>query len=302
MSRGLRWTGAHNTELADRARRRLATSDNAPPRQPLISALRELPSTSPVSPPPPPVMGRGRGSMFRESVTCWWQPGHQVREVLSPGHHSPLSGSPLGLCSTSTHESSVKFDSSLTQMSRVRVESAVKIRDMSRVRVESRWSSCKSELSQLDTAWVKVYVTVFRTENVKVLHLSGALQGKNQPKAALDPPPPSPSFGQIRQNVRSRQSDLTQLWIESDLSQVSKFEIWVESELTHQENQSVDLRLSWITWIVTWIIFESARKIWVEYSPGQHSHISGTPQATKWPVSESPESCLHVTTVMSLCF
>ena len=35
------------------------------------------------------------------------------------------------LCST--HESLVKFDSSLTQMSRVIVESAVKIKDMSRV-------------------------------------------------------------------------------------------------------------------------------------------------------------------------
>ena len=73
-----------------------------------------------------------------------------------------------GLCST--HESWVKFDSTLTlmsrvrvesavkikDMSRVRVESAVKIKDMSRVRVESRWSSFESELSQLNTAWVKV--------------------------------------------------------------------------------------------------------------------------------------------------
>ena len=38
----------------------------------------------------------------------------------------------------STHELLVKFDSTLTQMSRVRVESAVKIKDMRRVRVESR--------------------------------------------------------------------------------------------------------------------------------------------------------------------
>ena len=53
-----------------------------------------------------------------------------------------------GLCST--HESWVKFDSTLTQMSRVRVESAMKIKDLSRVRVESRWSSFESELSQLD--------------------------------------------------------------------------------------------------------------------------------------------------------
>ena len=43
-------------------------------------------------------------------------------------------------------------DSTLTQMSRVRVESAVKIRDMSRVRVESCRSSLESEMNQLNTA------------------------------------------------------------------------------------------------------------------------------------------------------
>ena len=64
-----------------------------------------------------------------------------------------------GLCST--HESWVKFGSTLTQTSRVRVESAVKIKDMSRVRVESRWSSFESELSQLDTTWVKVESRIF---------------------------------------------------------------------------------------------------------------------------------------------
>ena len=69
---------------------------------------------------------------------------------------------PPGLCST--HESWVNFDSTLTQMSRVRVESAVKIQDMSRVRVESRWLSFESELSQLDTAWVKVESLIFRRE------------------------------------------------------------------------------------------------------------------------------------------
>ena len=52
--------------------------------------------------------------------------------------------------------SRVKFDSILTQMSRVKVESAVKIRDMSRARVESGWSLFESELSQLDTTWVEV--------------------------------------------------------------------------------------------------------------------------------------------------
>ena len=68
----------------------------------------------------------------------------------------PLSG----LCST--HESWVKFDL-LTQMSLVRVESAVKISDMSRVRVESCRSSFESEMNQLNTAWVKVELLIFLT-------------------------------------------------------------------------------------------------------------------------------------------
>ena len=99
-----------------------------------------------------------------------------------------------GLCST--HESWVKFDSTLTQLSRVRVESAVKIQDMSRVRVESRWLSFESELSQLDTAWVKVKSLIFRRENVKILQLSVTLQRKNQPTATFDhsPPPPVNNF------------------------------------------------------------------------------------------------------------
>ena len=81
-------------------------------------------------------------------------------------------------------------------MSRVRVESAVKIKDMSRVRVESRWSSFESELSQLDTAWVKVESLVFRRENVKILQLFATLQRKNQPTATFDrtPPPPVNNF------------------------------------------------------------------------------------------------------------
>ena len=85
-------------------------------------------------------------------------------------------------------------------MSRVRVESAVKIKDMSRVRVESRWSAFESELSQLDTARVKVESLIFWRENVKILHLSVALQGKNnQTTATFDrtPPPRSTTFSQL---------------------------------------------------------------------------------------------------------
>ena len=78
-------------------------------------------------------------------------PPHYANIILS--YHVP------GLCST--HESWVKFDSTLTQMSRVRVESALKIRDMSRVRVESCRSSFESEMIQLNTAWVNVESLIF---------------------------------------------------------------------------------------------------------------------------------------------
>ena len=42
----------------------------------------------------------------------------------------------------------------------------MKIKDMSRVKVESRWSSLESELSQLDTASVKVKSLIFSEKNV----------------------------------------------------------------------------------------------------------------------------------------
>ena len=97
-----------------------------------------------------------------------------------------MSAYGAGLCST--HESWVKFDSTLTQMSRVRVESAVKIKDMSRVRVESRWPSFESELSQLDTAWVKVKSMIFRGENVKILQLSVTLNPRTGGGLISTPP------------------------------------------------------------------------------------------------------------------
>ena len=61
---------------------------------------------------------------------------HNPAESAANGNSGGKSNYWPGLCST--HESGVKFNSILTQMSRVRVESAVKIKDMSRVRVESR--------------------------------------------------------------------------------------------------------------------------------------------------------------------
>ena len=94
-----------------------------------------------------------------------------------------------GLCLTD--ESWVKFDSTLTQLNRVRVESAVNTKDMSWVRVESRWSSLESELSILKTAEWKLSQLFFWIENVKILHLSVALQEKNQPTATFDCTPSS---------------------------------------------------------------------------------------------------------------
>ena len=84
-------------------------------------------------------------------------------------------------------------------MSRVRVESAVKIKDMSRVRVESRWPSFESELSQLDTAWVQVEAMIFRGENVKILQFICNFTEKEPTYSYIRPhPPPSTTFSQIR--------------------------------------------------------------------------------------------------------
>ena len=135
-----------------------------------------------------------------------------VEKWLSHAYHA-------GLCST--HESWVKFDSTLTQMSRVRVESAVKIKDMSRVRVESRWSSFESELSQLDTARVKVESMIFRGENVKIMQLSVTLQRKNQPTATFDRTPP-PSGQQRFPKLGKMWWVVSQIWLNSDSNELSQ--------------------------------------------------------------------------------
>ena len=165
------------------------------------------------------------------------------------------------LCST--YESWVKFDSTLTQMSRVRVESAVKIKDMSRVRVESRCSSFESELSQLDTAWVKVESLIFLKKNVEILHLSVTLQ---RPTSTFDrnpPPPPVNNFVKLGEMWWV----VSQIWLNSDSNELSQ--IWVrlvnlDFELSQSwvrlANLGFELIRSWVTWIVIWVRVESARK------------------------------------------
>ena len=129
----------------------------------------------------------GRHGRRRQRDSC---PSKTWKEVVDEGcisfrqnRRSPLSQP--GLCST--RESWVKFESTLTQMSRVRVESAVKIKDMSRVRVESRWSSFESELSQLDTAWVNVESLIFLKRKRRDLAFICNL---TEPYSYIRPPPP----------------------------------------------------------------------------------------------------------------
>ena len=173
-----------------------------------------------------------------------------------------------GLCST--HESWVKFDSTLTQMSRVRVESAVKIKDMSRVRVESCWSSFESELSQLDTAWVKVESMIL--QDLAVICNFTETEPTYSYIRPHSPPPPGqqlfPKLGKMWWVVG-------QMWLNYDSNELSQS--WVRLvnlgfELSRSwvrlANLGFELSRSWVTWIVIWVRVESARKIWVEHNPG----------------------------------
>ena len=70
----------------------------------------------------------------------------------------------------------------------------------------------------------------------------------------------------------SRESDLTHFWlkgVESELSQVSKFGVWVESELSQSRNVKFWVEAELNHWIWTWVRVESVRKIWAEHSPGK---------------------------------
>ena len=142
-----------------------------------------------------------------------------------------------GLCPT--HESWVKFDSTLTQMSRVIVVSDVKTRNMSR-----EFNHADRHLSQSWVNWILLsqsWVTDCSEEKTLrfCIYLSAAVQRKNQPTVTIDrPPPPHPrstTFGEIIVGITwwvVGKSDLTQLWlklVESEFSQVTKFGIWVGS-------------------------------------------------------------------------
>ena len=151
-------------------------------------------------------------------------------------------------------------------MSRVRVQSALKVKDMNRVRVESHCSSFESELSQLDSAWVKIESLIFSEENVKILHLSVDLQGKKQSTATFDRTPPPP-----RQQLLAKLGKIwwvvSQIWLNSGSNELSRSLVRLANrgfELSRSwvrlVNLEFELRRSWVVWIVTWVRVESARK------------------------------------------
>ena len=150
-------------------------------------------------------------------------------------------------------------------MSRVRVESAVKIKDMSRVRVESRWSSFESELSQLDTAWVNVEVESLIFLKRKRRNLA-FICNLTDPCSYIRPHPPPPGQ-QLFAKLGKMWWVVSQIWLNSDSNELSQS--WVRLvnlgfELSQSwvrlANLGFELSRSWVTWIVIWVRVESARK------------------------------------------
>ena len=152
-------------------------------------------------------------------------------------------------------------------MSRVRVESAVKIKDMSRVRVESRWYR---HLSQSWVNWIllesKLRQWVFEektSRSCSYLKLYRERTNLQLHSTALPPPPGQqlfPKLGKMWWVV-------SQIWLNSDSNELSQS--WVrlvnlDFELSRGwvrlANLGFELSRSWVTWIAIWIRVESARK------------------------------------------
>ena len=142
-------------------------------------------------------------------------------------------------------------------MSRVRVESAMKIKDMSRIRVESRWSSFVSELSQLDIVWVKAESLIFlQTKREYFLFICG-VAGKEPTNNYIRPHQLLAKFGKMWRVVsqiwlNSEWNELSLSWVrltnlEFELSrscQSRKVNCWVESELNHLDCHMSQSRVS----------------------------------------------------------
>ena len=111
-----------------------------------------------------------------------------------------------GLCST--HVSWVKFDSTPTQMSRVRVE--------------SRWLSFESELSQLDTAWVKVESLIFSKRKHQDLAIICNFTEKEPTYSYIRPHPPPPGQQQLFPKLGKMWWVVSQIWLNSNSNELSQ--------------------------------------------------------------------------------
>ena len=144
-------------------------------------------------------------------------------------------------------------ESNLTRLWLKWVESESSRPWKSRIWVESESSHAdrqfESELSQLDTAWVKVESMIFRGENVKILQLSVTLQRKNQPTATFDRTPPPPPGQQLFPKLGKMWWIVSQIWLNSDSNELNQS--WVRLA-----NLGFELSRSWVTWIVIWGAFQ----------------------------------------------
>ena len=174
-----------------------------------------------------------------------------------------------GLCLT--HESWVKFDSTLIPMSRPW---------KSRIWVESESNHADRHLSQSWVNWILLESKLSHwfswRENVKILYLSIFLRRKKkQPTATFDRTPPPPVNNFLPNYVKCDGS-----WVryDSTLTQMS----WVRLvnlgfELSRSwvrlANLGFELSQSWVTCIVIWVRVELSRKKWVEHNPGTHLNM-----------------------------
>ena len=184
-------------------------------------------------------------------------------------------------------------------MSRVRVESAVKIKDKSRIRVESRWSSFESELSQLDTPWVKVESLIFLKRKRQDFAFIWILSDKEPTYSYIRQyPRPPPPGQQLFAKLGKRWRVVSQIWLNSDSNELSQS--WVrlvnlDFELSRSwvrlATLGFELSRSWVTWIVIWVRIESSRK--------KMSRAQPCPRGTRAPRPPPPCVCVPARTAPS---
>ena len=126
--------------------------------------------------------------------------------------------------------------------------------------VESESNHADRHLSQSWLNWTlhesKLSHWFFWRENVKILHLFVASQGREPTFSYIwpHPPPPPPTPGQqLLAKIGKMWWVMSQIWLNSDTNELIRS--WVRLA-----NLGFELSRSWVTWIVTWVRVESARK------------------------------------------